>query len=350
MTSTLQPPGALEEFYSQVDRFHMKPLWLQQDGLSEPDHVVKPMLWRWQEIRSAMIRAGELMPVGSDDAERRVLTLQNPTIPAKRGSTRTLQAAVQMIFGGERAPSHRHTIAAIRFILEGSGAATIVDGEPLVMEPGDFLLTPNWTWHGHTKETDGPMFWLDVLDAPFIRNMNWVFFEGFPGGGVQLAEKPRDDSLRRFGRGGLRPLTHDSNGKAYSPLFTYKWTDARAALDRIADAEVSPFDGRAIRYVNPVTGGPVMPTMDACLQLLRRGERTRAHRHTSNVIYCVAEGAGASTIAGERFAWSKGDVFCVPGWSAHCHEASAEGPAVLFSISDVPVLEALDLYREAVVE
>jgi gentisate 1,2-dioxygenase len=345
MTSTL-PRTDLEAFYEKVQGLNMRPLWLSPGSGSEPSDRVKPMHWRWSDIRACMVEAGELMPVGSADAERRVLSLQNPSIPSGRGSTQTIQAAVQMIHKGDRAPSHRHTIAAIRFIIEGSGAVTIVDGEPLVMEPGDFLLTPSWTWHGHLKETDGDMFWLDVLDAPLVASQGWTFYEEYPGEDLQPPAVGPDDSLRRLGLPGMRPLTYRPNGKAYSPLFTYKWSEARPALDRLSDSDASPFDGRAIRYVNPITGGPIMPTLDATLQLLRPGEETRAHRHTSSSIYYVAEGLGCSQVADQTINWETGDVFAVPNWARHAHQAGGSG-AVLFSISDQPVLDALELYREA---
>lgn len=349
MTTTTKSTE-LQSFYRQVEEFNMRPLWLHTGLGSEPAPRIKPMIWRWDDIRGCMLRAGELMPVGSADAERRVLTLQNPSVPGGRGSTQTLQAAVQMINGGEAAPSHRHSIAAIRFIIEGSGARTIVDGEPLVMEPGDFLLTPNWTWHGHLKETDGSMFWLDVLDAPLVGGQNWTFYEEYPGGGLQPADKSLDDSLRRLGMPGLRPSSHISNGKAYSPLFTYKWADARAAVERLSGDEISPCEGASIRYVNPETGGPIMPTMDASLRLIRAGQQTKAHRQTSSAIYFVAEGSGQSVIGGETYKWAKNDVFSVPTWTTHSHAADSGADAVLFSISDRPVLDALELYREELVE
>lgn len=346
MATRIDSSTALEEFYVHVQSVNLRPLWLQPGLGSEPDNVVQPMLWQWPTIRENMVRAGDLMPVGGDGADRRVLSLVNPSMPGGRGTTRTLQAAVQMIFPGEEAPSHRHTAAAVRFVIEGDGAYTIVDGEPLDMEPGDFLLTPNWTWHGHSKESAGPMFWLDVLDAPFVRGMNWVFYEEHPSGGLQAAEKPRNDSLKRLGIGGVRPMLASVPGPKYSPLFTYRWSDVRPALDRLPKSEMSPFDGYALRYVNPITGGPVMPTMDAALQLLRPGQSTQAHRHTSNVIYYVAEGSGHSTLNGQRFDWSRSDVFCVPGWTWHEHAADPGATAVLFSLTDTPVLEALDVYRE----
>jgi gentisate 1,2-dioxygenase len=172
-----------------------------------------------------------------------------------------------------------------------------------------------------------------------------MFYEEYPEGGVQTPVMGNDDSLRRLGLPGMRPLTYRPNGKAYSPLFTYKWSVARPALDHMTEADASPCDGRAIRYVNPITGGPIMPTMDATLQLLKAGQETQAHRHTSSAVYFVAEGSGSSQVGDRTITWSKNDVFAVPTWARHAHQASGSD-AVLFAISDQPVLAALELDRE----
>src|SRR5207248_1499257 len=134
-------------------------------------------LWRWPNLRACLMQAADVMPVGDGAAERRSLNMQNPSLHKGRGTTRTLVAAVQMVYPGEVAASHRHTNAALRFIVEGSGAYTVVDGQPVSMEPGDFLITPSWCWHGHTHEGSGPMIWLDVLDAPLISALDWRFYE-----------------------------------------------------------------------------------------------------------------------------------------------------------------------------
>ena len=102
-----------------------------------------------------------------------------------------------------------------------------------------------------------------------------------------------------------------------------------------------------MQYVNPATGGPVMKTLGANIQLLRGGERTKAHRHTGSVVYTCAKGSGHSIIGGTRYDWSKNDIFVVPSWAMHEHaNASEREDAVLFSFSDVPSMVALGLYRE----
>jgi gentisate 1,2-dioxygenase len=288
--------------------------------------------------------------VGRKGAERRVLTLQNPGFPpAAMGTTETLVAAVQFIHGNEVAPSHRHTMAALRFIVEGKGACTVVNGEPESMEPGDLLLTPSWYWHGHFSEHDEPMIWMDGLDVPFVMGLAANFQEEYPEN-LQQAAAPRDESIRQFSGGGLLPVGERSTS-GNSPLLNYRWDQTLDRLTKLADRDGSPFDGIALRYSNPHTGGPVMPTIDCWIQMLRPVEHTRAHRHTGSVIYHVARGSGYTVINGQRFNWTKGDIFCIPSWALHEHvNGSASDDAILFSMNDSPVLAAFNLYREAAYE
>ena len=112
-------------------------------------------------------------------------------------------------------------------------------------------------------------------------------------------------------------------------------------------SEGRPFDGTLMHYVNPVTGGPVMPTIGASMQLLRPGEHTLAHRHTGSYLYQVAKGRGYSVINGQRFDWQERDIFCVPSWMFHEHaNTSTTDDACLFCFSDLPVMKSLGLYRE----
>ena len=88
--------------------------------------------------------------LGGERSPRRVLDpVYNPSLP--RGATHTLFCALQLIRGGEIAPAHRHTQSALRFVIEGTGAYTAVDGEKTYIDPGDFIVTPAWCWHDHGK-------------------------------------------------------------------------------------------------------------------------------------------------------------------------------------------------------
>lgn len=339
-----QHQDPLQAFYQELAAVDTGPLWtvLEQIITREPRAVAVPHLWKWRQIRPLVLRSGEL--VDTRLAERRVVVFQNPGLGGQPYVTQTLYAGIQLILPGEIARSHRHTASAIRFIVEGSGAYTAVDGEKTIMEPGDFVLTPNWTWHDHGNESDVPMMWLDGLDVPLVNELGAMFYEQYPRP-TQPITKPLEDSLHRYGVG-LRPTWQQHLG-LHSPLLNYTWRKARAALEHLA-AQLggSPFDDVITEYVNPYTGGPALPTMGAHLQLLRPGVQTRAHRHSSSVVYFVAEGTGSSQVGDRRFDWEHGDVFVVPPWTPHQHANPGREPAVLFSFTDAPVLRALGLYRE----
>src|SRR5712692_814234 len=341
----------LEDFYAELKRLSIVGHWQREQAVSnEPRADVRPWLWRWQDVRACALAGAEVMPVGDEGAERRALTMQNPTSKT-RGTTRTLVSASQIVYPGEEALSHRHTNAALRFIIEGEGAYTIVDGQPVSMAPGDFLITPSWSWHGHAHDGSGPMMWLDVLDAPLIAAMDWRFYEEYDSPNrLQPAEGPCDSSLRRFAAGGLVPLAARNSSAPHSPLFRWQRDQTLEALDKLTEDDASPYDGLALAYTDPSTGGPVMPTIDCTIQRLPAGYRTKAHRHTTNTIYHVVQGSGFSVIDGLRFDWQKSDTFCVPNWCWHEHSAAPNEQAVLFAASDAPVLQALHVYREQAYE
>ncbi|MGH7773941.1 MAG: cupin domain-containing protein, partial [Candidatus Binatia bacterium] len=223
-----QPPSdrlTLEQFHEAVLQEQLTPLWIGvADRLREPQTHIQPYLWRWKELRHRVMQSRELIPLGAEGAERRVLTLRNPGIPGPRmGTTHTLVAAIQLIEGTEVAPSHRHTMAALRFVIEGEGACTVVNGEPESMEPRDLLLTPNWYWHGHFSEHPEPMIWMDGLDVPLVYGLGAAFQEDYPSPDrSQPITAPRDESIRRYSAGGLLPVGERTTDKN-SPLLNFSW-------------------------------------------------------------------------------------------------------------------------------
>lgn len=338
-------------FYAGLPRLQLGALWNVLDDALTPEPRTRsvPYLWRWKEVRPQVMRSGEL--VTAAEAERRVLYFLNPGLPPDElKAVGTLYAGVQLILPGEIARTHHHTPSATRFIIEGERAYTTVSGERTLMRRGDYVTTPNWTWHDHGNESNEPMLWLDGLDVPLVTELDAVFFELFEtrtGAQVQPVEKPMEDSTQRWAKN-MRPVYQRHHGR-FSPILNYRWEETRGALHALRDDTASPFDGVILEYTNPITGGPSLPTMSAYLQLLRKGERTHAHRHTASSVYHVAEGAGYSVIAGTRYEWEFGDTFVVPSWAWHEHAASGE-EAVLFSFSDRPVLESFDLLREQALE
>jgi gentisate 1,2-dioxygenase len=305
------------------------------------------VLWRWADTRPAVLRALEL--VTPEQAGRRVVMLVNPGGRAVSAACGLLYTGVQVMGPGEGASAHRHMASALRFIMEGTGAFTVVDGERIDLGARDFVLTPNGTWHDHNVDASGSVcIWQDGLDIPLVNALDANFFAVHPDL-RQVPSRPVDASFDLYARGFLQPQgARGAWTKPYSPVLRYPWQETYDALRRAARGGAeSPFDGVLMEFANPLTGGPVMPTIGASMQMLRPGEHTRAHRHTGSSIYQVAKGRGFSVIAGRRFDWEERDIFCVPSWAMHEHaNLSDTEDACLFCFNDLPVMRSLGLYRE----
>ncbi|MBN8938435.1 MAG: gentisate 1,2-dioxygenase [Rhizobiales bacterium] len=333
---------ARRAFYDKIDKSSMTALWTVLGALitPEPKSACVPHLWRFSDIRAAMIEAGDL--ITAKEAERRVLILENPGLRGRSSITTSLYAGVQLILPGEVAPAHKHAQSALRFVLEGSGAHTAVNGERTRMEVGDFVITPSDAWHDHGNETDKPMFWLDGLDIPLIQFLDVSFIEHH-GDDAQALTRPEGDSLARFGANML-PVDQQP-GNLTSPIFNYPYARSREALEQMKRArEWDPCHGLKMRYVNPQTGGHAMPTIGAFLQLLPRGFTSSRYRSTDATVFTPVEGRGRSIIGDTVVEWGPKDIFVVPSWKPVVHEASED--AVLFSFSDRPVQEKLGVLRE----
>lgn len=335
----------VDGLYADLAAGDLQPLWLQPGLLTATPGRLRPHIWRWKTLRDLAERSGEL--VGIDrGGDRRVLSLTHPDLGGLPFATPTLWAAVQFLGAGELAPAHRHTPAALRFVLEGSGVWTLVNGDPLHMAPGDLVLTPSWTWHEHHNPGAGPMIWFDGLDLPLVQALDAIFFE--PGGEELTSYEPArvSRSETRYASAGLLPAgepvrVEDPASGRSSRLLAYRWQAADAALSRLVEA-TGQREAR-IRYADPETGRDIMPTLRAELHRVLAGHRTPTVRTVGSEIGVVFRGAGATVIDGRRFSWTAGDMFVIPSWAAADHEADDD--ADLFLLSDRPVLDALGLAR-----
>ena len=345
LPSAAGPAGTLsdrEAFYDRIDPQHMAPLWTRLKALvpKEPTPIGVPHQWRYADIRPYVMESAGL--ISAAEAERRVLILENPALRGTSQITSALYAGLQLIMPGEVAPAHRHTQSALRFVLEGRGAYTTVDGEKTLMQPGDFIITPSWTWHHHGNETDAPMVWLDGLDIPLVGVFNSTFREDHR---QQEAEvfRPTGDALARYGIG-LLPVGYRS-ASLNSPVFNYPYDRTREALRALTKA--GPPDahtGHLMRYVNPVDGGWAMPTMAAMVRLLPAGFATLPYRSSDSMIFVAVEGRCTVQVDAQRFDLAPRDVAVVPGWMRYTLEAETD--SVLFSFSDRVVHEKLGFFRE----
>ncbi|MGQ4598110.1 cupin domain-containing protein [Nocardia sp. R6R-6] len=339
----------LRAYYKRLEELEAGALWTIANKIEPwyPQPQSIPMHWRYQDLRPLVLEALGL--VSGDDAGRRVVALYNPQRRDIAATVGFLYTGLQVMAPGEAMTAHRHQAAALRFVLEGTGAWTIVDGQKLEVGPRDFAITPNWTWHEHGnggEESSGPVIWQDGLDIPLVNALDAPFYEVHPDV-YQKQEGMVNSSLSIYGAGQLRPFG-DTWSKNHSPLLAYPWaTTYEALLNAAKVTDGSPYDGIIMEYSNPLTGGSVMPTMSAHMQLLRAGEATLAHRQVGSKIYTVAKGSGTSVINGQRFEWTEGDIFCVPSWAWHEHaNASRSDDACLFSFNDFPVMRALGFFRE----
>jgi gentisate 1,2-dioxygenase len=335
---------ALDVFYADLRALHLHALWNIEDQLLTPTPRpgAVPWLWRGATLKALAGRAVGLVPIDRG-GDRRVLSLGNPGLGGKPYAAGTLWGAVQCLGPRETAPAHRHSPGAIRFVIEGSGVWTTVDGDACDMGAGDLVLTPSWHWHEHTNGGDDPMMWFDGLDLPMIEALDAVFFEEHPDD-VQSVPDRHNRSDEAHGDPGRQFVPHaatalDPNS---SPLLTYRWADTDAALTRLAAADDGPIV--SLEFVNPRSGASVLPTLSCGMHRLRAGRSTLPRQQTGNVIWVVFRGEGTSIVGGRRFDWSAGDTFVVPSWAPVEHHATT--PADLFTLADTPVLRALGVHRE----
>ena len=344
----------LRELYKGFEEQSLMPLWTQLGDLMpvHPKSKAVPHVWKWSNLLPLAERSGELVPVGRG-GERRALGLANPGLAPNAYISPTMWAAIQYLGPRETAPEHRHSQNAFRFVVEGEGVWTVVNGDPVRMSRGDLLLTPGWNFHGHHNDTDQPMAWIDGLDIPFSHHNDVGFFEFG-------SDRVTDYATPNFSRGerlwaypGLRPLSGLENTVS-SPLAAFRWefTDRALTEQLLLEDEGMPATVEqghaAIRYVNPTTGGDVMPTLRCEFHRLRPGTETPARNEVGSCVFQVFEGSGAVVLNGERHVLEKGDMFVVPSWIPWSLEAETQFD--LFRFSDAPIMERLGFMRTKVAD
>jgi gentisate 1,2-dioxygenase len=307
-----------EEFYQRLKTQNAAPLWqeLADLVLAQPRPGCVPAIWRYEEMRPYLMESGKL--ITADEAERRVLMIENPGLRGLPQITQSLYAGLQLVLPGEVTATHRHVAAALRFVIEGEGAYTSVNGTRITMHPGDFILTPSWTYHDHGNLTGEPVVWLDGLDIPIVNMLDSSFAEHYPGGTQKTLEEGEDSAV------------------------SFPYTRTREELRHLEKSGTpDPRHGFRVHYGGETT----MPTIDAWLRLLPPGFKSTLYRSTDATAFCVAEGCGRSSIGDVIFEWQPHDIFMVPSWVPVRHEAEDE--SVLFSFSDRPIQRALGMWRES---
>lgn len=355
-----QPPASQDDasaragFSQNLARLNAKPLWERTMSMG-PGSAAIPAIWRYRDMRPELLRAAAI--ISTAEAERRVLMLENPGLPGSTYITNSIYTGMQIILPGEVAPAHRHSTSAMRFILEGEGAYSTVEGERVMMRPGDFVLTPYWTWHDHGHIGTEPVIWLDALDNPMAKFFGAMFRENYPHE-VQPVTRAENEAAMRFGAH-LFPVTLGSSGQSSlgqsslgqsslgrsSPLMLYSYDRTRQALlDLSRVGPIDPAHGVKLRYANPATGGYPFPTIAVFIQWLPANFAGADYRSTDGMVFCVVEGSGRITVGDREFEFEPHDIFVVPHWTSYRLSAGPE--CILFSYSDRAAQESLGFWRE----
>src|SRR5436190_5219516 len=299
-----------EAYYERISKFDMAPLWKVMKNVVTKEPVTRcvPVVWHYSDVKALVMESGGL--ISAEEALRRVLILENPALRGESKATNTLFAGIQMILPGEVAPVHRHVSSAIRFVLDGEGAYTAVEGEKAMMSPGDFVITANWAPHDHGNPSKKPMLWLDVLDFPTVNFYETSFSESFADK-TQPTGRANGDSLAFYGSGVLPDGSPVPSNR--SPVINYTYARTRPIVERLKKAgDIDKRHGARVRYANPVTGGPVLPTMGAHLAMLPKGFKGEKYRATDGTVLVCVEGEGTTTGDGKVLEWGPNDVFVLP--------------------------------------
>jgi gentisate 1,2-dioxygenase len=323
----IHSPKTMAEFDVELAALNIRGEWkfnevfaAMKDG---PVSASRPEIWAWKDIHPKLLEACDVMP--ESQIARRNFTFCHPGLP-RPGTTSTIAAGIQIVKPGEVAWTHRHTIGALRFGIAGDDELyTVVNGTRLAMKPNDLVLTPSWAWHDHHNDSSANGIWLDVLDVPLMFALNTAFFESYETE--------------------LQAILPES---APGPLLRYGWEDVRAQIDASQNAPGDPCDDLVFPY-RSAAGGPTLPTLDCSVMALRPGFAGLEHRRTASTVYYVIKGSGTTVSGDSTVAWTERDVFSMPEWTLHRHRnASSTGEALLFAVTDEPLLASLGLARSEV--
>ena len=331
-----------QDYRDALTAQNLVPLWPSLRAVlppGVPTRKTQATHWPYATLRPLLLKAGELTPI--EKAERRVLVLANPGHGLeKMQASSAMYLGMQLLLPGELAPAHRHTPNAVRMVVEGEGAWTLVDGEKCPMQRGDLILTPTGLWHEHGHDGSAPVVWLDVLDLPLVYFIEASYHLEGPSQNVKPGE-----GVSGYARGGLRPSpVFERSNKAY-PMLRYPWADARAALLAMAADDAST-EALQITYVNPETGTDAENILGFYALMLRPGQTLRLPARSPASVFHQIEGSAQVTVEAQTFTLVEADTCCAPGYCAvTLHNLSADAPAFLFIADESPLHRKLGVFE-----
>ncbi len=346
-TSRFDALGRLEDlpqdYRDALTAQNLVPLWPSLRAVLPP-HIpsrkTQTTHWPYQPLRELLIKAGELTPI--EKAERRVLVLANPGHGLeKMQASAAMYLGMQLLLPGELAPAHRHTPNAVRMVVEGEGAWTLVNGEKCPMSRGDLILTPTGLWHEHGHDGNGPVIWLDVLDLPLVYYIEASYHEEVPSQTVKPGQ-----GANHYARGGVAPTTvFQRSDKAY-PMLRYPWADARAALLSIAEDQPNQACVQ-VTYINPETGKDAENILGFYALMLCPGQTLHLPARSPAQVFHQIEGNTDLSVEGKDFTLVEADTCAVPGYTAvTLKNRSTTEPAFLFVADESPLHRKLGVYED----
>lgn len=345
-TGRLDSLGRLEDltpdYRDALTQQNLVPLWPSLRSVLPPHTPTTrttPTHWPFKGLRSLLLTAGEMTPI--EKAERRVLVLANPGHGLEKMQVSpAMYLGMQLLLPGEVAPAHRHTPNAVRLVVEGSGAWTLVNGEKCFMERGDLILTPTGLWHEHGHDGAEPVIWLDVLDLPVVYYLEASYHEETPRQDI----KP-GDSAKVYARGGIVPAPAFTRASNPYPMLRYPWAQARASL--IALAEDHPdLDAVQIQYVNPENGQDPENILGFYALMLRPGKKLRLPARSPAQVFHVIEGMAEASIEDRMFSLAPSDTCVSPGYTpVILSNGSQSQPSFIFIADESPLHRKLGIYE-----
>ena len=321
---------------------NLVPLWPSLRAVLPP-HVpsrkTQVTHWPYGPLRELLLEAGQLTPI--EKAERRVLVLANPGHGLeKMQASAAMYLGMQLLLPGELAPAHRHTPNAVRMVVEGEGAWTLVGGEKCPMRRGDLILTPTGLWHEHGHDGTGPVIWLDVLDLPLVYYTETSYH-------VEGPSQP-DSGVRgeqAYRRGGVAPTQVFSRTDRRYPMLRYPWADAKAAL--LSLAQSLPAEAcLQVTYINPETGGHAENILGFYALMLRPGQRLALPARSPAQVFHQIEGSAGVEADGQHLTLAEADTCVIPGYTpVWLTNPSADQPAFLFVADESPLHQKLGVYE-----
>lgn len=261
----------------------------------------------------------------------------------KMQASPAMYLGMQLLLPGEWAPSHRHTPNAVRMVVEGKGAYTVVDGEVCPMERGDLILTPTGTWHEHEHKGNEPVVWLDVLDLPLIYYAEASYvIEGVR----QQLKQGVARSDKAYSRGGIMPTPYFNRSTSLYPLLRYPWSDAKFALLSISQDQSNSELPVQITYVNPESGRDAENNLGFHAMMLRPAQSLELPIRSTSQVFHTIEGTAEAVVSDHTYILKEADTACFPGYIAiTLRNKSATEPAFVFVADESPFQRKLGVYE-----